>query len=97
MTLDANDLLCQVDGACAPHLKAVDPLVVLRRREEGYILAQTGDGAALLREGDAICVERDLLPIVRCDLRVNVQVESAVCAHPQVVDSGDLALELRSD
>src|SRR5688572_1966461 len=56
IALEMHDLLREVDGACGPHLKAVDPRVGLRGREQGHILAQTGDGAAGPWESDAIGV-----------------------------------------
>src|SRR5262249_4754743 len=97
IALDMHDLLREVDRACGPDLKAVDPRVGRRRREQGNVLAQTGDGAPWPLENDAIGVERDPVSIVGGNLRVNVQVESAVCADSQIVDATDLAHQLRSD
>jgi hypothetical protein len=57
IALDMQDLRREVHSACAPYLKAVDPRVGLRRREQGHVLAQTGDGAPRPWESDTIGVE----------------------------------------
>src|SRR3972149_2445297 len=89
IALHVNDLLGEINGPYAPYLKNVDPCVLLRRRRQGHVLAEIGDAAAFSREGNAIGVKRDLLSILRGHLCMNVELEAAVCADPQVVNSRD--------
>ena len=68
-------------------MERIDPRIARRGRRQGGVFPELQHACTRFRRRDTIGKQRDFLPILSGDFRMDVQLRASVCPHMQIIDA----------